>query len=587
MYDRAPRHLTQASDSTGNAVGPGTYEPVNIPHTKVKADGYAPFLSMNPRETFLTIQDSVIAAPGPGQYDPLNPQDKVTGGQSLANRSKRFDEVSSKTPGPGTYSLSKQSDWIKKTGLPPETSSKGDNGMVSFLFLQLITSRIKYSRKPVAPSIPTPGQAYGYEEHEDGTLRKQEPPQRDTSLGPAFYNVNQQQTKTSAKYKGVHFGGMTSTRMDFAGQGGPGPGEYDPFHDVEIRYDNMNAGVSGTRPFESKIPRYHEEIVKSQEKKAVPGPGKYEINSQFDKTPQAYNTEGLEVEHPPFMSQAKRFSSPKSDTPAPGSYNDPRHALEALKKIRGLKRSPFGTTAVRFQPEPRIKKTPGPGSYNFPGLAKDSLRKAYVESTRRGAFGSTSVRIKPITKQQESSQPGPAQYQVKDRPTYSRYAHNNTANFASQSDRLYTPPPVIRENPPPGSYEVTKSFDQSQGKKSPAVPRSVIAKRNQGSFLSSASRFTVPRDVIVEKTDIKNPGPGTYNPQSQSEVKLGLMVTRDTRFKSIKNDDPGPGSYELSPLLQDTVLKGTFNATLNNPVATRLEINKGTSHSKQAFMLGV
>lgn len=39
--------------------------------------------------------------------------------------------------------------------------------------------------------------------------------------------------------------------------------------------------------------------------KAVPGPGKYEISSQFDKTPQAYNTEGLEVEHPPFMSQAK------------------------------------------------------------------------------------------------------------------------------------------------------------------------------------------------------------------------------------------------------------------------------------------
>ena len=34
-----------------------------------------------------------------------------------------------------------------------------------------------------------PGQAYGFEENEDGTLRKQDPPEKDISLGPAFYNV--------------------------------------------------------------------------------------------------------------------------------------------------------------------------------------------------------------------------------------------------------------------------------------------------------------------------------------------------------------------------------------------------------------
>lgn len=100
------------------------------------SDGYAPFSSMNPRETFLTVQDSVIAAPGPGQYDPLITQDRVVGGKSLANKSKRFDPVSSKTPGPGTYNLSKQSDWIKKTGLLPEEDlRKGDNGVVCKCFL--------------------------------------------------------------------------------------------------------------------------------------------------------------------------------------------------------------------------------------------------------------------------------------------------------------------------------------------------------------------------------------------------------------------------------------------------------------------
>ncbi len=48
-----------------------------------------------------------------------------------------------------------------------------------------------------------------------------------------------------------------------------------------------------------------------------------------------------------------------SAVPAPGSYNDPRTALDSLKKVTGLKRSPFGQTSVRFQRENHIKKTPG------------------------------------------------------------------------------------------------------------------------------------------------------------------------------------------------------------------------------------
>ena len=34
---------------------------------------------------------------------------------------------------------------------------------------------------------------------------------------------------------------------------------------------------------------------------AIPGPGKYDIKGIFDPEPPKVNTEGVEVEHPPFM----------------------------------------------------------------------------------------------------------------------------------------------------------------------------------------------------------------------------------------------------------------------------------------------
>ena len=42
---------------------------------------------MTGRETFVDVGDQTIAAPGPGQYDPLlTTKDRVKGGHSLANK---------------------------------------------------------------------------------------------------------------------------------------------------------------------------------------------------------------------------------------------------------------------------------------------------------------------------------------------------------------------------------------------------------------------------------------------------------------------------------------------------------------------
>ena len=92
---------------------------------------------------------------------------------------------------------------------------------------------------------------------------------------------------------------------------------------------------------------------------SVPGPGRYDIKSDFEAEAKKLNQEGIEVEHPPFLSQARRFGHSKNAVPPPGTYNDPRSAMTALKKITGLKRSPFGQTAVRFAPTHHVRKTPG------------------------------------------------------------------------------------------------------------------------------------------------------------------------------------------------------------------------------------
>lgn len=63
----------------------------------------------------------------------------------------------------------------------------------------------------------------------------------------------------------------------------------------------------------------------------------------------------------------QRFAPLKLEAPAPGAYNDPRTALEGLKKITGLKRSPFGQTSIRFGPSGHTKTTPGKAKrMNFP-----------------------------------------------------------------------------------------------------------------------------------------------------------------------------------------------------------------------------
>lgn len=69
-------------------------------------------------------------------------------------------------------------------------------------------------------------------------------------------------------YKGVHWGKYSTKRSDFSGKKGPGPGEYDPHADTKMKPDNLNMRDDDkNKKFDARIPRYHEWVVKEEEKK--------------------------------------------------------------------------------------------------------------------------------------------------------------------------------------------------------------------------------------------------------------------------------------------------------------------------------
>ncbi|XP_053114336.1 sperm-tail PG-rich repeat-containing protein 2 [Hemicordylus capensis] len=554
MYDRAARALTVLVGNTDPHLGPGYYELLPRTSNEPRKGGFAPFLSLTSRGLGSISQKDESDVPGPGHYDIDKAQKIIKGGKSPQYKEKRFREIRADTPGPGTYcqppSIGLEVSWAKRTSKVPAA--------------QRLAGRIKTLRKSEAPSIPARGQGYGYEETEDGTLVKHIPPATDNTLGPAYYKT-ENNTYSTMRYKGVHFGNLTEKRYEFKVLEGPGPADYDVAQERAVHYENVNIKREDQKKYDLHIPRYPEVIVLQEEKKGVPGPGKYDIKSQFRKAADAAQTE---TQHAPFLSLAQRFAPVKSSTPAPGTYNETRCALESLKKASKSKNIPFGHTSVRFTQDYRCHKTPGPAFYNILnyGITTQSLKSAVVERRKKGAFGSSVPRLLYLVKREAFTTPGPADYQTKETTKKPRKRQKQLSVFVSATERI---PVVSSEAPAPGSYDVHKSYEKSQGKTEYMPPRTTVAKRKHTSFLSGTFRRG------FSKTDMDMPGPATYNievhkPGPKTSTSLTVWVSQVERFKETKEETPGPGTYELSPLLRDTVLKRTYNTTLNNPVEIQM-----------------
>jgi hypothetical protein len=169
---------------------------------------------------------------------------------------------------------------------------------LNYIQQRVSVPKVKITRKRNPPSIQDPKNAYGFEEGADGELVPQAPPDKDPSIGPAYYNTVSNRFKPlcfiliillmlnivicamqlysgipSTNYKGIHFAKYAPRQLNQAAKSsGPGPGEYDVIEPIKIDVEHYHMKGNQDKKPELSIPRFTEMITKNVEKEVRFGP---------------------------------------------------------------------------------------------------------------------------------------------------------------------------------------------------------------------------------------------------------------------------------------------------------------------------
>ena len=335
----------------------------------------------------------------------------------------------------------------------------------------------------------------------------------------------------------------------------PGPGSYTISKTVKVtqtvisknsrlpNYANINPGVGEYNieepnlKVEKSAPKYgipkaerKNPFEVSKEKKNIPGTGSYNINKTKEK--KFYIEEKVE-----------RFHTVETDKPGVGEYdiNDAEIKLKkknpTISAVKSERKDPFEVSK-------NSKGIPGTGTYNInqkyekgvyiegkkkrfetsyngkPGVGEYDINDAELKLKKKtGISTSKSVRKDPFEVGKDSKNiPGAGAYNINKRYEKGVYIEGKKKRFETS----YNGRPGV------GEYDINDA--------------ELKLKKKTGITTYKSSRKD-PFEVGKDKKNI--PGAGSYNTITNNSNKF-YMEQNIPRFKTIKNDKPGVGEYNIN-----------------------------------------
>lgn len=353
-----------------------------------------------------------------------------------------------------------------------------------------------------------------------------------TAIGPGAYlgQLDYKKAQAAAPFlTTTHRMNEKSTKHE-----SPGPGSYTA-PEKQSRISNQD--ISHRVSFTSRSERFN-----SKYPKLMPGPGSYNISSNWIKKKSRRNSK--------YSQQLMYFRTPSVPSIPTG------------QESQGYTTTNDGNLVRLFDQEIFTKsKESSAGQFQSKELSRNN-------SSKGTAWGKSKSRRVPDAKMSTNSSIGPGTYNLAFGTSGALYKIKPSSMFASSSKRPCHLPSTARDKlsndsidesgeeglPGPGYYD----SDLQTGFRSQSVPRS-----NQ-CFSSKTQRFKEKEPSYV--------GPGYYEnlPQKIGSRKPGgskaPFSSTNLRFKHNHDLQPGPGYYEIELNTSDTERKtlgrhGAFGAT--------------------------
>ena len=327
----------------------------------------------------------------------------------------------------------------------------------------------------------------------------------------------------------------------------PGPGSYSPqYAQASISYSMGNKTYAIDQPKNEKLgpgSYYSPKINDSHSSKAItfgkssrfsynsiniPGPGAYDI------TTSSKNDQGIHFSH------SERALYKENGIPGPGYYEIPSISSNLTKPL--TERSPSKMIETKKENTHffiKSEKSPGPGAYSLNDLA---LSPSYSIGKSPRSNNSNTQNL-----------PGPGQYCLSSRPEHKGKSFPKGKRVSINNSEI----------PGPGAYNINSNifvegpkFSKSERiiypiKEGPPGPAYYNPNPNAINSAHASQKFGHSQrwNILSSQNNIV-PGPGTYKVSEKKSSPMWSFKKGNAKTE-IDDDEPGPGYYDIIPILPD------------------------------------